>query len=263
MAAKMPESNKSARQKAAAAREDQLNKERRKERTTRILIGVVAAVIVVAIIGGAVLYANSNSSSSSKVSPDASNALPKTVIPETYAVPFKPDAKSDIPLVQVWLDPQCPGCKSFATGGAETILKTAATANKINLQFRPTTFLDAMIGNDSSAQAVAAWGCAIDQGRGTQFQDTMFANQPAEGKGFTQQDLLSFGQSAGISGDGLTTYEQCVTAGTYLGWAANSTDRYNQEGVQGTPSVYVNGKDLSLEGITPANLLQKIEEAAK
>ncbi|MFZ1362320.1 MAG: thioredoxin domain-containing protein [Candidatus Nanopelagicales bacterium] len=263
MAKNQPESKKTARAKAAAARQEQLAKEKRKERTTRIIIGVVAAVIVVVIIGGAALYANSNSSSSSNVGPDAGHALPKTVNSETYAVPFKPDAKSDLPLVQVWLDPQCPGCKQFSTGGSETALKAAAEANKINLEFRPTTFLDASLGNDSSAQAVSAWGCAIDQGKGNQFLDTMFANQPQEGRGYTTDNFISFGTTAGITGDAATTFNQCVTNGTYLGWAANSTQKYNEEGVPGTPTIYVNGKELSLQGVTPANLVEKVLEAAK
>lgn len=263
MADKKPESKKTARAKAAAARQEQLAKEKRKERTTRIIIGVVAALIVIVIIGGAALYAKSNSGSSGKVGPDSSHALPKTVIPETYAVPFKPDAKSDLPLVQVWLDPQCPGCKQFSTGGSEAALKAGAEANKINLQYRPTTFLDSMLGNDSSAQAVSAWGCAIDQGRGTQYIDTVFQNQPQEGKGYTLDQLIAFGSTAGITGEAATTFDQCVKDGTYLGWAANSTDKYNEENVPGTPSVYVNGKELNLQGVTPANLVEKVLEAAK
>ena len=263
MADNKPDSKKTARAKAAAAREQQQAKERRKERNTRLLIGFVAAAIVIAIIGGAVMYSNNNSKTSNKVSPDSNAALPKTVIKDTYAFPFKADAKTDIPLVQVWLDPQCPGCKQFATQGAEAALKTAADANKINLQFRPTTFLDDMIKNDSSSRAVSAWGCAIDQGRGNQYLETLYANQPTEGVGFTQDVLTSFGSSAGITGEAFTTFEQCVNNKTYLGWAANSTDLYNQEGVQGTPSVYVNGKVLPLEGVTAENLIQKVLEAAK
>lgn len=263
MADNKPESKKSARAKAAAAREEQLAAERRKELRTRILIGLVSALAVIGIIGGSVIYSKNNASSNGPVGPDANHALPKTVIPETFAAPFKPDAKADLPLVQVWIDPQCPGCKQFSTGGFEAALKTAATANKINFQLRPTTFLDAMIGNDSSAQAVSAWGCALDAGKGTQYIDTVFANQPQEGVGYTQANLISFGASAGITGDAATTFEQCVKDGKYLGWAANSYNLYQEENVKGTPSVYVNGKEFSLDGVTLANLIQKIEEAAK
>lgn len=263
MAANNKESNKSTRQKAAAARAEQLSQERRKERMTRLIIGIGAAVAVIVIIGGAVFYSNSNSKPSGTATADPNAALPKTVISQTYAIPYKVDAKTNLPLVQVWLDPQCPACKQFATSGPEEILRKGADENKINLQFRPTTFLDEMLKNDSSAQAVSALGCALDQDKGTGFMDALYANQPQEGKGFSQADLISFGKTAGITGEAFTTYEKCVQNSTYLGWAANSTQQYNELGIKGTPTVTVNGKEFPMDGVTPQNFIQKIQEAAK
>lgn len=255
-------SKQNAREKAAAAREAQLAQEKRKERMTRILIAVVCVVAVVGIIGGAVVYSNNNKAASGAVGPDPSHALPKTVSSETYALPFKADPKAGVPLVQIWEDPQCPACAQFE-GTAGPILEAAAQANTINLEYRPTTFLDPKIGNDSSSRAISAWGCAVDEGKGNQFHNTMFQNQPTEGAGYTQQVLIGFGQSVGIEGADFTKFETCVNNLTYTGWAANSTEKFQQDGIEGTPTVVVNGKVLSTEGVTPANIIEKIQEAAK
>jgi protein-disulfide isomerase len=73
----------------------------------------------------------------------------------------------------------------------------------------------------------------------------VFANQPAtEGAGYSQQQLLDFGTKAGITGAAYTTFESCVKNATYADWAGNSYQAFQDAGVPGTPTAYLNGTEV-------------------
>ena len=74
------------------------------------------------------------------------------------------------------VDPQ--GAVEKANGAG---IEALANQGKIRLIWRPTTFLDGNLKNDSSSRAAAAWGCAIDAGKAAEYHNTIYANQPKEG----------------------------------------------------------------------------------
>ena len=81
----------------------------------------------------------------------------------------------------------------------------------------------------------------------------MMANQPAEGtEGLSDEQIVQLGAGAGSDSK---TFEQCVVGGTYSDWAGQNTDAAADRGVQGTPTVYVDGEvipALSVEALTAA-----------
>jgi len=254
-----PEPNQSAREKAKAARLAAEAAHKRRENTVKIVGAGVVVIIVAAIIVGATVFSN-RKPSATEVDPSA--ALPPGVNSSTYAYQVTKDPAANVPTVQIWEDFQCPACKQFE-GSLMPTVEAAATAGTINLQLRPTTFLDEHFpeSKDTSARATSAWGCAIDAGKALEYHTAVFAAQPAqEGAGTTQDQLIQIGQTAGITGGALDKFKSCVNASTYLGWAANSASEFEKAGVKGTPAIYVNGKELSLTGInTPDQLMAKIK----
>jgi hypothetical protein len=131
------------------------------------------------------------------------------------------------------------------------------------LFWRPTTFLDRNLNNTSSAEAVSAWGCAIDAGKAMEYSALVYANQPTEGAGFTTAQLIDFGVQAGIGGAELETFTQCVEDGTYLGWAVNSTALFYEQNVPGTPTGFLNGLPLDGGQLADQVELQRlVDEAA-
>ena len=255
------------RQKAAAARSVAEAGEKRRERTVRIVGAVVVLVVVVAIIAIAVFAKNAGSSSSDGTQPDAGAAIPATVLPagddHEFGVPVG-TAGAGVPVLQIWEDFQCPACAAVEKANGSTI-EQLAKEGKVQLIWRPTTFLDKNLNNDSSERAVAAWGCAIDGGKAVEFHNVVYANQPAnEGDGFTDAALLGFGEQAGLSGDALTAFQKCVTDGTYRTWGANSTNSFYQAGIPGTPTALLNGKEITTDVLAdPAKLAQAIADASK
>ena len=133
----------------------------------------------------------------------------------------------------------------------------------MQLVYRPTAFLDNNLGNDASARATAAWGCAIDAGKVKEYHNTVFANQPEqEGTGFTDEQLLAFADEAGITGDALDTFTSCVADRTYLGWAANSTEAFYSSNVQGTPFALLDGVEVPTETLMDKAALDALVAAA-
>ena len=83
----------------------------------------------------------------------------------------------------------------------------------------------------------------------------------SENSGFlTDDQLLAFGQSAGVGDSGFT---QCVRSGKYNGWVTKNTDAASQRGVTGTPTVLLNGKVISNSGASdPQSLTDAVNQAA-
>lgn len=264
----MSEAGKNRRDRAAAAREQANAGERKRERMVRIIGAITVVAVVFGIIGVAVIARNSSDTSAVAVpSADPNAPLPAGVLPaddeRAFGVPYPGTASPDAPVLEIWEDFQCPACGAVEQANGAGI-ESLADAGKIQLIWRPSTFLDRNLGNDASARATAAFGCAIDAGKGKEFHATVFANQPEqEGTGWTNEELIGFGGEVGIAGADLETFTQCVTDGTYLGWAANSTEVFYASNIPGTPLAKVNGVEIPTEILVDqASLEQLIDEAA-
>lgn len=265
----MSEAGKKRREKAAAASAAAQSGEKRRERLVRIIGAVVVVVVVVGIIAVAVVAKNSSSSTPSAGETgvaDPNAPLPATVLPtddeRAYGVPFG-TAGDDAPVLEIWEDFQCPACDAVEKANGAGI-EQLAVDGKIKLVWRPTTFLDANLGNDSSARATAAWGCAIDLDKAREYHKTIFDNQPeTEGDGYTDEDLISFAELAGITGADLDTFKTCFADRKYLPWAANSTSIFYAQNIAGTPTAFLNGAPLDTSVlIDQAALEQAVEIAA-
>jgi protein-disulfide isomerase len=263
----MSESGKNRRDRAAAARQEANAGERRRERMVRIIGAVTVVAVVFGIIGVALIARNSSDTSATSVpSADPNAPLPDTVLPaddeRAFGVPYYGTATADAPVLEIWEDFQCPACGAVEKANG-TGIESLAESGKARLVWRPTTFLDRNLGNDASARATAAWGCAIDAGKAKEYHNAIFANQPEkEGDGYTNEQLLSFAGDAGITGADLDTFTKCVADTTYLGWAANSTDVFYTSNIQGTPLAKLNGVEIPTEILVDQAALEKLVDQA-
>jgi protein-disulfide isomerase len=265
----MSQNAKSRREKAAAASAAASSDERRRERTVRI-VGIVVVVAVVLGIIGIAWWGKTNSSKTAGGAEavidaplDPSAALPATVLPagdpHEYGVPYgTAQAGSGVPVLAIWEDFQCPACDQVEKQNGAGI-ESLAEAGKVQLIWRATTFLDRNLGNDASARATMAWGCAIDAGKAREYHNTVFANQPEkEGDGYSDDQLVSFAEQSGITGADLDTFKACFTDRKYRGWAGNTSNVFTTSGVQGTPYATLNGTELPIETLIDQAALEKV-----
>lgn len=254
-----------ARALAAQARVESEAAERRRERMIRIG-GAVVVVLVVAGLLAVGFFAGRDNGTDAGAAPtaDPAAALPAGVDPGSYGVPYgtgwTADNAASLPTLEIFEDFQCPGCRQLEASVGEDIQQLAEDGD-VKLLYRPATFLDRNFpeSNNSSARAAAAWGCAVDAGRTAEYHNGIYAMQPeTEGQGYTEQQLLDLGAQVGITGEQYTTFESCVKDGTYLSWTANSQQAFEQAGIASTPTVRLNGTDLSIEDVYDIVTLKKL-----
>lgn len=220
----------------------------RREKIIRWSIGGAVAMVCIAVIAVAVVARNITEPEMTAAAPGgaivADAALPQGVRPAgdayAFAVPY--GANEQAPVLELWEDFQCPGCGQLESLRGDA-LKDAAEAGDVRLMLRPTAFLDPRLGNTASAQAIAAWGCAIDQGKTREFHGAVFAAQPTtEGTGWTQADLLEFGRQAGVNDP--AAFTSCVKDARYADWATNATQTFYDAEISGTPSGILSGTPI-------------------
>jgi protein-disulfide isomerase len=258
------ESKRTTKEKAAAARAAAEAEQRKRDLRVRMIGGIAILVVVGLIIGGAI-YGSKQNSAASGGDTVAGAAVPTGVNgadgANAWGVPYK--STSGKPTLAIWEDFQCPSCAQFEKSFGASVQKLADDG-KVTLVYRPTTFLDARFvatspNPNSSHKAAMAWGCAIDAGKLKEFHNTVFANQPAtEGDGYTDAQLASFAEKAGITGGALTTFSSCTAAKTYDQWVTNSYNAFQSEAVPGTPTAYLNGKEVPAATLQDMAALEKL-----
>jgi protein-disulfide isomerase len=235
--------------RSAAMRAEREKAARASERRTRLIIGV-AVLLGVALVAVA-LFSNRGSAGG-----DAA-AVPQGVeAPDGGVVRVADTVSDDAVAVDEWLDFQCPACKSFHESLDATVDELVA-AGEIEFTVHPLSFI-----NQGSKRAANAYGCAVDAGREGEYYDQLFLNQgPEADGGYTVEQLLALAEPAGITGDALSTFERCVQEDSYSGWVANVADRGIEEGVVGTPTIFMNGEEIDLADYTPETFQEAVEAA--
>lgn len=209
-----------------------------------VVIGtIVAALVVVAVVVAIVIGNNSKSGSSTT----AAQSVPAGVTGGTdggvVANPSTP--KSNAPTLDIYEDFQCPNCGQLEKAiGAE--LASLAKAGDVKLVMHTLSFLDDNLNNDSSKRAANAAACAADADKFLEYHAAVFAAQPAkEGDGYTNAKLTEFATTAGITGPALATWQKCTTSGAHNQYVADVQTASGKAGVNSTPTVKLNGKDIT------------------
>jgi protein-disulfide isomerase len=137
----------------------------------------------------------------------------------------------------VYVDYQCPACRVFEiiNGG---YLNEVIAQKKAKVVFHPMTF----IGPESILAANSA-ACAADESKFVDMNLALFQNQSdSENSGkWSSEYLVELGKSIGINSG---TFETCVNDGKYIKWTSNVAAASAKADVNGTPTIFVNGKQL-------------------
>ena len=72
-----------------------------------------------------------------------------------------------------------------------------------------------------------------------------------EGAGYTDAQLRQFAEPAGITGSALTTWQQCYDGQAHNQYVESVQTQREKDGVNGTPTLKLNGKALDLQRLTP------------
>lgn len=138
-------------------------------------------------------------------------------------------------IIDIWEDPQCPVCKDFEDSFGDFI-DSLIRDKKATVRFHVLSFL-----GDESVRAANASFCAADEGQYLDFHHALYAVQsPLENSGFwSNEKLIAIGAKIGIKSEKFT---KCVSDGEKVDLVKANYDSMSKFGVQGTPTVFINGR---------------------
>jgi protein-disulfide isomerase len=231
-----------AQERLAAERAAQAAADRRR---SLLLGGATVAVIAAIAVAVGIAFVNQQNAAKDVGQPPANTVASGDELSAYGAITGTADFSDDsIPVLDIYEDFQCPACQQFEAAVGDAITKELGETGDFRVVYHPMQFLDANLGNDSSARAANASGCAADEGKFLEYHDAVYAGQPErEGTGFTDEDLIRFGGEVGLTGP---EFESCVRDQTFAKWAKNGVQRSSDDrGVTSTPSFFVNGQALN------------------
>jgi protein-disulfide isomerase len=156
--------------------------------------------------------------------------------------------------VDIYEDFGCPICEQFEAS-THTWFQQAVRANLAQARYHTISILDSRSPNQYSTRAANAALCASDGGADEflTYHNLLYGKpngkqfQPQEGTaGPTDQQLVKLAQdkSMGLNADDVTTFTSCVTSEQHKALVEAMTEQASKDGVNGTPTVLVNGHKI-------------------
>jgi len=122
----------------------------------------------------------------------------------------------------------------FATDVERQIQETYGKAGTVRFVYRHMAFL-----GQESLWAAEASECAGEQGKFWEYHDKIFASQKGENQGaFSKDNLKKFASDLKLD---TAKFNQCLDSGKFTDKITKSTEDANQLGVEGTPTIFLNG----------------------
>ena len=210
---------------------------KRKQAQQRQQFLVIAGIIVVIAIAGAGWLIYQNFQSSLPVDAATFTTVPTQTWPQADGKALGP--KSAKVLVQEFADFQCPICAEYFRSVESQIIKDYVTTGKIRYEFHHFIVIDQNVGGTESRHAAEASECANELGHFWDFHNMLYSNQKTEGSGaFADNRLKAFAPALGLDSQ---KFNDCFSAHRYSADVNADVGLGTQMGVQGTPTVFING----------------------
>jgi len=163
--------------------------------------------------------------------------------------PFRGSEKARVTVVK-FEDFLCPFCKQAQPTFNELLSRYNG---KVRLVHKDLP-LDSI--HPQARQAAEAARCAYEQGKFWEYHDKLYANSPKA----SADDLKSYAKEVGLN---VASFDRCFTSGKYKGVVQQDLNEGAQLGLTGTPTFFINGREIS--GNQPLEAFEAIidEELAR
>ena len=194
-------------------------------------------LVLVAVVAGVAMWVGSRGGSGD-VSATSSGA-PVAVTPADSAFPGYVLGSETAPVEVVeYADLQCPHCGEFANVQFPTIREQLISTGRLRWRFR-----DFPLNFPWSRVAALAGQCAGEQGKFWEMEEAMFQRQSDWGSS-SRNPTSAFRDLARGVGLNLNPYNDCMDSQRYAGRVEASHREGVARGVTGTPTFFVNGRQL-------------------
>ena len=229
----MTTAKKLAAQQAAARRRDR-----------RILLAVVVGLAAVLVVGGIGLQAWRTGRAPAAVPVPSVSASAVTI---TAGRPVVFGEAAAPVVVTLFSDFHCPHCAEFDAQYAP-VLDRARQSGRARVEIYPMAFVD-----DGSAAAANAFACAAEAGFGPAYYTGLFANRNLS---WNDGQLIALAGAVGATAP--PQFSSGVTSRAHAGWVDSINTAAAQQGVTGTPTLFVDGARVDVTKLTPDGLAAMI-----
>lgn len=248
-------------------RREQIRRQREAEaraQRTRRFIAIAAGLIALALVG-ILVYAlvagpnarqttNPAGTSTTPTTPLAAQLTPAGASTDKNAIVVA-HGRPGTPTVTLYLDYQCPNCRSFEEGFGAMLADTAK-AGDWTLQYKTMTFMDNNLQNTASTRAALAASCAADTEQYEAYHQQVYGHQALQevrgSEGYSDVLLReTIPAAVGITGDALTTFRACYDGRATQDFVAQVDASAKADKVTGTPTLAVNGKKVDFNQVKP------------
>ncbi|HYU84164.1 MAG TPA: thioredoxin domain-containing protein [Kribbellaceae bacterium] len=205
--------------------------------------GLITGIVVVAVLiaalatGVAVQYARAHGN----VSAGGGGSEPAVITgPGTNGQGVTVGKSGAANKIELFLDFRCPHCKEFEDAAGPEIDKLVDDGTA-TLTYYPLAFVDPEV----SPRAAEGFAAAAAAGKARGYADALYENF---GKAWTDDQLIDLGKQLGITD---AKFADGIRNSSYASWLESIGTTAQQRGVTGTPTVFVNGRLLSADQLTP------------
>jgi protein-disulfide isomerase len=145
--------------------------------------------------------------------------------------PSKGSEKAEVTIVK-FEDFQCPYCKAVQPNFEEVLKRYDG---KVRLLHKDLP-LDQI--HPQARQAAEAARCADDEGKFWEYHDKLYASSPKA----APEDLKFYARDLGLKQD---SFDKCLTTGKYKAAIQKDMNEAASLGLTGTPTFFINGRELS------------------
>jgi protein-disulfide isomerase len=240
-----------AKKKGTKTKRQQIREQRVKRQRRNRILTILGVVVVAFIVVGLLVYPSIQAATA-----PVGEIITITPVPRPMAAGTAmgdPDAPV---LIEVWEDFQCPACRDYSQNTEPLIAENYVATGDVYYVFRQFPFLDDRVPGNESKQAANASMCAAEQERFWDYHDILFANLDGENRGsFSDKRLVAFAEAINLE---MGRFNSCFEDNSYRSDIDQDKADGTAVGVTGTPSVFVNGQQLT-PGFVPS--YQQISEA--
>jgi protein-disulfide isomerase len=252
----MSSTTKKAQVRISPASNRALRRAQQQQARQRKLMLLGGAILIALIVVAGLIALNRSTGGSSGLPAIVAAGPIDASIPQNGRVLGDPNAP--VTIVE-YADYQCPFCGEFYANIEPSLINDYIKNGKVKLEFRDLPFLDDSVSTyGESDMAAEAAACALDQGKFWEFHDTLYANQHGENEGaFTKDRIKQIAQVVGLD---ITTFNSCFDNRTHKDDVAAMKTEAEQAGVDATPTLFLNGKEMS-NPLTYADVKSQIDAA--
>jgi protein-disulfide isomerase len=150
--------------------------------------------------------------------------------------------------IEVFEDFQCPACQYFTESIEPLVIKNLVATGKARYVFHNYPFIDgqgAKNGGESDQAANAAM-CTNDQGKFWDMHALLYANWKGENQGnFSNDRLKAMAKNIGLD---MNAFNTCFDTNKHQAEIQADFDKGITMAVSGTPTIFVNGKQVGQPG---------------